>query len=289
MSIAPHDPEFGAPNRPVFDTFGNLEVRLAESETDILACQRLRYQVFYEEMAAQPIGDMAEKRLDYDRFDAVADHLMVIDKSGVVSGPRALNDNSENTDQAGKVIGTYRLIRREVAEANGGFYTAGEYDIGPMLMRAGEDVNFLELGRSCVHKDHRTRPTINMLWSGIGQYIAKHDIDVMFGCASFPGVDPKTFAQPLSYLHHNMKTPDDFHVRALDDLFVDMNMLPPEQVERRLALSQMPPLIKGYMRAGCAFGDGAIIDPQFSTVDVFVMLIIKNVEARYFDRFGSEA
>ncbi len=251
---------------------GNLEVRLARCAADIRACQRLRYEVFYEEMAAQPVGDMCAKRLDYDRFDSVADHLMVLDRSG----PAARRN----------VIGTYRLIRRDVAEAGGGFYTAGEYDIAPMLERAGADVNFLELGRSCVHKDHRNRPTINMLWHGIGHYIAAHDIDVMFGCASFPGVDPEAFAQPLSFLHHNLQAPEDYSVRALSDRFVDMNMLPESGVDERAALRQMPPLIRGYMRSGCVFGNGAVIDPQFSTVDVFVMLLMKDVEERYFHRFG---
>lgn len=253
---------------------GNLEIRLARSPGDIEACQRLRYEVFYEEMAAKPIGDMSAKRLDYDRFDGVADHLMVIDRSG--SGRKA-----------GQVIGTYRLIRRDIAEAHGGFYTAGEYDIAPMIARAGTGVNFLELGRSCVHKDHRNRPTINMLWHGIGHYIAAHDIDVMFGCASFSGTDPKAFAQPLSFLYHNLQTPADYYVRALDDQFVDMNILAKDEIDERAALRLMPPLIRGYMRSGCVFGDGAVIDPQFSTVDVFVMLRVKDVEARYFHRFGA--
>ena len=253
---------------------GNLEIRLASSQGDIEACQRLRYEVFYEEMAAKPIGDMCARRLDHDRFDNVADHLMVIDRSG--SGL-----------SAERVIGTYRLIRRDVAEAHGGFYTSGEYDIAPMIARAGPGVNFLELGRSCVHKDHRNRPTINMLWHGIGHYIAAHDIDVMFGCASFPGTDPGAFAQPLSFLHHNLQTPPEYFVRALDDQFVDMNILDKDDVDERAALRLMPPLIRGYMRSGCIFGDGAVIDPQFSTVDVFVMLRVKDVEQRYFHRFGA--
>lgn len=254
---------------------GNLEVRLAACAADIKACQRLRYEVFYEEMAARPVGDMCARRLDYDKFDEVADHLMVLDRSDRARGKDA------------KVIGTYRLIRRDVAEANGGFYTAGEYDIAPMIERAGPDVNFLELGRSCVHKDHRNRPTINMLWQGIGQYISAHNIDVMFGCASFPGVDPEAFAQSLSYLHHNLQAPTNYSVRALNDQFVDMNMLPEGDVDERTALRQMPPLIRGYMRSGCVFGDGAVIDAQFSTVDVFVMLLMKDVEERYFHRFGA--
>lgn len=259
---------------------GNLEVRLARSQADIEACQRLRYEVFYEEMAARPIGDMCARRLDYDRFDGVADHLMVLDRSA----PAHFAGTGKGTE---KVIGTYRLIRRDVADAHGGFYTAGEYDIAPMIARAGPDVNFLELGRSCVHKNHRNRPTINMLWQGIGLYIAAHDIDVMFGCASFPGTDPGAMAAPLSYLHHTLQTPPDYYVRALDDQFVDMNILPRDQIDERCALRQMPPLIRGYMRSGCVFGDGAVIDPQFSTVDVFVMMLMKNVEERYFNRFGA--
>lgn len=255
---------------------GNLEMRLARTARDIEACQRLRYEVFYEEMEARPVGDMGVRRLDYDRFDAVADHLMVIDRSAPTF------DGVQ-----GKVIGTYRLIRRDVAEAHGGFYTAGEYDIAPMIDRAGMGVNFLELGRSCVHKDHRNRPTINMLWQGIGHYIAVHEIDVMFGCASFPGTDPKALAEPLSFLHHTLQTPTDHYVRALDDQFVDMNILPKEQVKERCALRQMPPLIRGYIRSGCVFGDGAVIDPQFSTVDVFVMMLMQDVEERYFNRFGA--
>lgn len=279
MSIASDDRDFAVngAGRAQFKSglarrSGNLEIRLAASEADVKACQRLRYEVFYEEMAARPIGDMCAKRLDHDRFDAVADHLMVIDRSG----PAAMRN----------VIGTYRLIRRDVADEHGGFYTSGEYDITPMLDRAGPGVNFLELGRSCVHKDHRNRPTINMLWHGIGHYIAAHDVDVMFGCASFPGVDPQTFAQPLSFLHHNLQAPEDYSVRALSDQFVDMNMVPENEVDERTALRQMPPLIRGYMRSGCVFGDGAVIDPQFSTVDVFVMLLMKDVEERYFHRFG---
>lgn len=252
---------------------GTLEVRLATCDADIRACQRLRYEVFYEEMAARPVGDMCARRLDHDRFDAVADHLMVIDRSGPAG-----NDS---------VIGTYRLIRQDVAETHGGFYTSGEFDIAPMIARAGRRVNFLELGRSCVHRDHRNRPTLNMLWHGIGRYIAAHDIDVMFGCASFPGVDPHAFAKPLSFLHHHLQAPTDYSVRALSDRFVDMNMVPESEIDERAALRLMPPLIRGYIRSGCVFGTGAVIDRQFSTVDVFVMLVMKDVEARYFHRFGA--
>lgn len=249
---------------------GSLEVRLAATEEDIEACQRLRYEVFYEEMAAKPIEEMAARRLDYDKFDSIADHLMVIDRRPA-AGQR--------------VIGTYRLIRREVAEAHGGFYTAGEYDIQPMLDRADPSINFLELGRSCVHKDHRNRPTINLLWQGLGQYVTRYNIGALFGCASFPGTDPKALALPLSYLHHFMSLPEQWQVRARDELYVEMNLIAKEEIDERAAIRTLSPLIRGYVRTGCLFGSGAVIDWQFGTVDVFVMNIMTEASDRYVNRF----
>jgi len=252
---------------------GSLEVRLAGTAQDIEACQRLRYEVFYEEMAAKPIGKMAALRLDFDDFDAIADHLMVIE---------------HEQPSEPQVVGTYRLIRRDVAEANGGFYTSGEYNVQPMLDSVDPGVNFLELGRSCVHKDFRNRPTINLLWQGLGAYVMRHDIGAMFGCASFPGTDPEALALPLSFLHHYFATPTGWHVRARDELFIEMNRIAKTEINERAALRTLPPLIRGYVRAGCVFGDGAVIDEQFSTVDVFVMSIVEQASDRYAHRFGLE-
>ncbi len=250
---------------------GMLEVRLADTQEDVLACQRLRYEVFYEEMTAKPIADMAATRLDHDKFDAIADHLMVIEKS-----------SPENP----RVVGTYRLIRREIAEANGGFYTAGEYDIQALLDRTDPSVNFLELGRSCVHADYRTKPTINMLWTGLGHYVTQNNVGVLFGCASFPGIDPSALKLPLSFLYHHVRAPDQWLVRAREELFEEMNLMAKEEIDQKTALRALPPLIRGYMRAGCYFGDGAVIDHQFSTTDVFVMSVIQDVTDRYSSRFG---
>lgn len=252
---------------------GSLEVRLAGSADDIEKCQRLRYEVFYEEMSAKPIGEMARLRLDFDKFDAIADHLMVKD----LKAP-----------EGSEIVGTYRFLRQEVAEANGGFYTAGEYDIAPMIARADPDINFLELGRSCVHASYRNRPTINLLWQGLGQYVARHDIGVLFGCASFPGTDPKALAMPLSFLHHYYAIPEPYAVKALPELYQEMNMIAKDDLEKRAAMRALPPLIRGYAHAGCVFGQGAVIDEQFSTVDVFVMSIIKQASDRYLDRFVAD-
>ncbi len=252
---------------------GTLEVRLAGSAQDIEACQRLRYVVFYEEMSAKPIGEMAALRLDFDRFDAIADHLMVIDHP-----PQG----------EAQVVGTYRLIRREVAEANGGFYSAGEYDIQPMLDRADPATNFLELGRSCVHQNYRNRPTINLLWQGLGAYVSRYHIGALFGCVSFQGIDPDALTLPLSLLYHFFAAPPAWHVRARDEMFVEMNRIPKAEINERAAFRSLPPLVRGYVRAGCVFGDGAVIDKQFGTIDVFVLSIVQNASDRYINRFGMD-
>ncbi len=145
----------------------------------------------------------------------------------------------------------------------------------------------MELGRSCVLKPYRNRRTLELLWQGVWTYVREHGADVMIGCASFPGTDPAAHAQALSFLYHNALAPEDWRVRAHDHLRVDMNMLPAEEVNPRAALKALPPLIKGYLRVGAYVGDGAVIDHQFGTTDVFVIMPVEAIKTRYFAHFGS--
>ena len=252
---------------------GRFEVRLTRSPDDIAAAQRLRYKVFYEEMAAAPSPEMARLGRDFDQFDRLCDHLMVFDR------------RHPDGEQA---VGTYRLLRREFAETHGGFYSASEYDLQPMLDYAGAGGGLLELGRSCVHRDYRTNATIQLLWRGISTYITDHDISFMFGCASFPGTDPERHAMALSYLHHNHLPPPEWRVRALPERFVSMNLMPADQVNLRTALHALPPLIKGYLRLGAYIGDGAVIDQQFGTTDVFILLPVDRIAPKYQNRFSAD-
>lgn len=251
---------------------GNMEVRLAASEAEIDAAQALRYRVFYEERAAKPVGDMAARRRDIDDYDEIADHLLVLDHSRG-AGPEA-------------VVGTYRLIRRSRADRRGGFYTAGEYDISKIVSFPGE---ILELGRSCVDAGYRNRPTMQLLWKGIAAFVFRYEITLMFGCASLPGTDVDAFADQLSYLYHHHLAPDRLRVRALPELFVEMNRLPADQVHAKAALAALPPLIKGYLRLGGFVGDGAVIDPQFNTVDVCVIVQTDAVTDKYYRHYEREA
>ncbi len=243
---------------------GNLEVRLAESRDEIDAAQALRYQVFYQEMAARPSPETAKSRRDVDDFDLYCDHLLVIDHS--------------RGKAADAVVGTYRLLRREPAAKAGRFYSASEYDISKLIAVPGE---ILELGRSCVDVGYRNRPTMQLLWRGISAYVFHHQVEVMFGCASLPGTDVQAHADTLSYLYHYHLAPPALRPRALDSLFVDMKLKPQPTLDPRASLASLPPLVKGYLRLGGFVGDGAVIDGQFNTTDVCVVVKTELVTEKY--------
>lgn len=247
-----------------------LRVRLADCRADVAAAQRLRWQVFYRDMGAQP-GPQQRGGLDVDPYDAVCDHLLVEDLAGGTT----------------RVVGTYRLLRQSVAEAHSGFYTAGEYALAPVLAAATGEL--LELGRSCVAPAYRDAGTIQLLWRGIASYLDRHGITGMFGCASFPGTDPRAHAEALSYLHHNHLAPQPLRARAIDARFAEMNLLPVGGYDPRQAMRMLPPLIKGYLRVGAMVGDGAVIDHAFNTVDVFLSVPVEAISARYRERFGAAA
>jgi putative hemolysin len=274
-----HEPgpfEGRADRWPVLAVTGPLEVRVAETDAEVEAAQHLRYQVFYEEMSAIPSPEMREQRRDFDRFDALCDHLLVVDRS-------VMDDDGQP-----KVVGTYRMIREVYAQKAGGFYTASEYDLTPMLKAWRAETRYLELGRSCILKEWRAKTsTMQLLWRGLLAYVARFSSDVMFGCASLHGTDPEKLALPLSYLYHYHPMPAHLRVRALPGLYTEMNLMPKEAVDTRQALRQLPPLVKGYLRAGCAIGEGAFVDRQFDTTDVFIYLPVKDMDPRYMSRFGA--
>ena len=253
---------------------GTLAVRLAERPSEVAASQALRYRVFYEEMGAEPTPEMALARRDFDRFDDVADHLLVIDHARG-AGPQS-------------VIGTYRLIRRSAAKRVGRFYSAEEYDISTMVAYPGE---ILELGRSCVDAGYRARPVMQLLWSGIATYVFHYDIALMFGCASLPGTDPDALAVPLSYLYYHHLAPPALRARALPERFVEMRRLDPAALDPMRTLAALPPLIKGYLRLGGFVGDGAVIDEQFNTTDVCIVVktdLVAEKYSRHYERQSKE-
>jgi putative hemolysin len=260
-----------------------LAVRLARDAADLDAVQRLRWRVFFEEMGADADPVNAARQCDADAYDALCDHLLVIDE--------ALADLTGDPAQA--VVGTYRLLREKVAHAHDGFYSASEYDLRPLIERPKaqdeEPRELLELGRSCVLPEYRTSATISMLWRGIADYINANRIGLMFGCASFPGVDPDLYGPALSYLYHHHLADEAMRPTVQPGKGVAMERMARGTYDERRAMFQLPPLVKGYMRVGAKFGDGAFIDHAFNTVDVFVVMPVDLISDRYASRFSVAA
>jgi putative hemolysin len=255
---------------------GSLEVRLACKAAEVRQAQKLRYQVFYQEGSATADAAKMMARRDVDAFDAICDHLLVLDHSLPTSSLR----------RAPAVVGTYRLLRQDVAARHGGFYTAGEFDINGLIARH-RGLKFLELGRSCVLPEYRNKRTVELLWQGIWTYVRRHRLDVMIGCASLAGTDPDALKLPLSFLHHYARSPQSWLAQARPERFVDMNRMSKEAIDTKNALRSLPPLIRGYLRLGAGIGDGAVIDAQFGTTDVLIVLPVSAIDARYFAHFGA--
>jgi len=253
---------------------GQLEVRLAQSAAEVRQAQKLRYRVFYKEGDA--IADRATKlaRRDVDAFDPLCDHLMVIDHAAQIRRLR----------KTPTVVGTYRLLRQEVAEPYGGFYSANEFDIRGLIARH-PNMKFLELGRSCVLPPYRNKRTLELLWHGIAAYVTRTQPDVMIGCASLDGTDPNRLKLPLSFLHHFARAPEAWRTSALPQRYVEMNRMPQDEIDPKAALRDLPPLIKGYLRLGAYIGEGAVIDYQFGTTDVLIVLPVEAIKQRYLAHF----
>jgi putative hemolysin len=262
-------------NRPPAQSLGrvgSLEVRLAQSAAEVRQAQKLRYRVFYQEGSALPNPARLFARRDIDAYDAICDHLLVLD--------HAVQDSSGRP----QVVGTYRLLRQSIAEDYGGFYTASEFDIGPLVGRHPH-LQFLELGRSCVLAPYRNKRTVELLWHGIHAYVAQFRCDVLIGCASLEGTDPDRAALPLSFLHHYARPPEAWQAAALPQRRIEMNRMAKEAIAAKEALRALPPLLKGYLRLGAFIGDGAVIDREFGTIDVLVVLPFSVIGKRYFEHF----
>ncbi len=270
--------------RPVRDLFGlsktlgalgSLDVRLATSKSEIRRAQKLRYRVFFEEGAARADPTARLIGRDVCRFDRVCDHLVVVDNA------------IARFDGAPTVVGAYRLLRGDAAAANFGFYSAGEFDVGSFVARRPGE-RLLELGRSCVAPGYRSKRTLELLWRGIWTYARHHRIDVMFGCASFPGADPAAHAAALRFLRAERPADPLWDVAALPDRGFDPASCEGASIDPRAVIRALPPLIRGYWRLGARFGPQAVVDESFGATDVFAVMPVAEIEPRYLAHFGAD-
>jgi putative hemolysin len=235
-------------------------VRLATDKADLHAAQRLRYDVFVSELGGDgPLVDH-EAKLERDRLDPFFDHLLLVDES-----------------RGGAIVGVYRVLRDDQAEKAGQFYSEDEYDIS-VLKASGRRI--MELGRSCLAEGYRGGAAMYHLWNGLAHYVAEHDIEILFGVASFHGTDPEKLAQPLSLLHHRHLAPEALRVHTVAEHYQPLDLVAEDRIDRRAAMLQVPALIKAYLRLGGFVGDGAFVDRRFNTTDVCLVMDTERLNAR---------
>jgi putative hemolysin len=241
-----------------------IETKVASTEQELRAAERLRYDVFVRELGGTGENVDHVLGLERDMFDPHADHLIAID--------RAADD---------AVVGVYRVLTREMADKAGRFYSEDEYDLSA-LKSSGR--RLLELGRSCVHADYRGGTTMFQLWQGLADYVACHEIEVLFGVASFHGTDPQKYAHALSNLAVNFLA--DETLRPVSNLYQPMSIIAPDQIDRAAAIKDTPPLIKSYLRLGGVVGDGAFIDHEFNTIDVCLIMDTEKMSSKHRSIYG---
>ena len=249
----------------------DYEVRLTRNKDERRQVRQLRYDVFVEEEGASATEEQRNLREEYDSFDRYAEYLAVFHN--------------------GKIVGTYRIIDRNAAEKMDGFYTESEFNISKIKKVDG---NIAEMSRACVNREYRDNALVmRLLWAGLGEYIVRRKIAILFGVASWVGTKPVESAQAISYLYYNHLSPLGLRATVLSENFAPdvnpklsrMNILPREFVDEADARRQMTPLIKGYLRLGATFGRGVFIDKSFNTYDVFVMVQTKKIDAAYQKHF----
>ena len=231
-----------------------LHVGLAQSESEIRAAKKLRYRVFAEELGARL--NCREPGIDHDLYDPYCEHLVVRDEA------------------AGRIVGTYRILSPQAAKRVGGYYSENEFDLTRLqLLREG----MVEIGRSCIDPDYRTGATIALLWAGLARYMAEGSYRHLIGCASIGMADGGHIAANLySRLGEHMAPPEyrvfPRHPLPVEHLFNDQP-------------AELPPLIKGYLRAGAYVGGEPAWDPDFNTADLLIMLPMTRIDERYARHF----
>ena len=244
----------------------NFLIKIAEKKAELKKAQELRYSVFYKEKKAIPTISKKILKLDYDKVDKFADHLIVIDnnRKGIKN----------------KIVGTYRLLRGDIAVHCGGFYTSSEFDLSKIL-NSYENNKILELGRSCVHQDYRNGTIMNLLWKAIAEYVKLYDIKILLGCASFYGTDVMKYTNELSYLRKNFSLSDEFSVKSLDTKMHSANTKINSNTNDLKTFVKLPPLIKGYLRIGGKVSHDCFVDYKFNTIDLCVIVTTDNIDEKY--------
>ena len=235
---------------------GSIELKIIDNTDELMQkVKKLRYESFF--------GESDKNKYDSDEFDKSCDHLVAIDKS--------ISDDY--------VVGTYRLLLKPKFVKSQKFYSQTEFNISRLTKK--RSLTLLEAGRSCVHKNYRDGSVIKLLWRGLATYIVKNQVDIVFGCASFPSSNHNLFRNQLSYLKHFHSSPQYLKTKPLWNLKVKFKIIDKKLLNSNEEFRKLPPLIKAYIRVGAFVGSGAIVDKEFDTTDVLIVLETKKMLKKY--------
>tara|TARA_Y200000002_G_scaffold28163_1_gene21128 strand:- start:42 stop:992 length:951 start_codon:yes stop_codon:yes gene_type:complete len=235
---------------------GSIELRIIDDTDELMyKVKKLRYESFF--------GESDKNKYDSDEFDKSCDHLVAIDKS--------ISDDY--------IVGTYRLLLKPKFVKSQKFYSQTEFNISKLTKK--RSLTLLEAGRSCVHKNYRDGSVIKLLWRGLATYIVKNQVDIVFGCASFPSSNHNLFRNQLSYLKYFHSSPQYLKTKPLWNLKVNFRTIDKKLLNSNEEFRKLPPLIKAYIRVGAYVGSGAIVDKEFDTTDVLIVLETKKMLKKY--------
>lgn len=259
--------------RDLLGRLGKLETRLANSPEEVIAAQKLRFKVFCEEMSAGKNLESRIRKRDTDRHDPNCDHLLVIDREMPI-------DRS--------IVGTQRFFLKGNGRTGGQFYSQQEFNVEQLLLRYSNKV-FMELGRSCILSEYRSKRTMELMWQGTWAYAVDNKVDVMLGCASFHTENVDEISIALGFLSRFAPIKVGWDVKACLPGAISTKQFEGEVGNERAAMRSLPPLIKGYLRLGAMFSSQAVIDHEFGTIDVLVVLPVASINTRYLNYYGDDA
>jgi len=208
-----------------------------------------------------------------DGHDSNCDHLLVLDaakKSG------------------SQIVGTQRFFLKTGVAGSGDCYSQQEFDVAALISRK-PGFTFMELGRSCILPEYRSKRTMELMWQGTWAYAVENRVDVMLGCASFHCDNLEDIRHSLGFLSKYAAATEDWQVSASVEDAIEMKPFEALALDARSAIRQLPPLLKGYLRLGAMFSVQAVPDPEFGTIDVLVILPVDRINRRYVNYYGEDA
>ena len=256
------------------DTYPKYIIKTADTKKEQRQAQQLRYKVFADEIKAITNSKGLLKKREVDSYDEESQHIIV----RVKTSPFSLE----------KIVGVYRIMEYNSSTDLDKSYSASAMGFDISLFKKNIPYHrFLELGRTCILPEYRKSGVLKLLWKGLYKYIVDNDIDILFGCASFWTIDPDDIREQLTYLKKNYLMDNGIMVSPRDDLYTDngiglanINYDIPQDMTDMEIFKSLPSLIKAYIKVGSKFGDGAVIDYEFGSIDVFTYVDVNRIDYR---------